>query len=128
MSKPTTSKPAAEPNAYPAGGKMTPEDWRRLEELTDEEIAEAVAIDPDAAPIRTPEQLARSRRVSSAKLVRQNLRMSREAFAAAYGIPLDTLSAWERHEANPTPVEEAYLKLIDRAPELAKVATPVAAK
>ena len=125
MSKPTTSKPAADAAAYPADGKMTPEDWRRLDELTDEDIAAAVASDPDAAPIQTPEQLRRFRRVSFAKHVRQKLHMSREGFAEAYGIPLDTLNAWERHEAKPTPVEEAYLKLIEREPEVAKV-TPAA--
>ena len=128
MSKPTTSKPVAEDRPYPADGKMTPEDWRRFEELTDEEIAAAVASDPDAAPIQTPEQLSRFRRVSLAKHVRQKMGMSREMFAENYGIPLDTLNAWERHEAKPTPVEEVYLKLIGREPELAKVAMPVAAK
>lgn len=128
MSKPDISKLSDEPVPYPHEGKMTAADWNRLEELTDDEIAAAVASDPDAAPIQTPEQLERFQRVSFAKHVRQKLAMSRKDFATAYGIPLDTLNAWEKHEAKPTAVEEAYLKLIEREPELAKAAMPVAAK
>ena len=46
--------------------------------------------------------------------------MSREEFAAAYGIPLETLVAWERHRAEPSEVELAYLRLIEREPEMAR--------
>ena len=127
MSNPSTSGLAAEP-PYPDKCRMTPEDWRRLDEMTDEEIAAAVASDTDAARLSTPDRPSRARRLSLAKLVRQKLRMSREAFADAYGIPLDILNAWERHEAKPSPVEEAYLRLIAREPELAKVQLPAAAK
>jgi DNA-binding transcriptional regulator YiaG len=58
--------------------------------------------------------------------VRLKLHMGRETFAAAYGIPLETLRAWERHQAEPTEVELAYLRLIEREPEVAKtrVAAP----
>lgn len=106
---------------------MTADDWRRFDAKTDEEIAADVASDPDSAPIQTPEQLARMRRVSLAKHVRHKLAMSREAFAAGYGIPLDTLNAWERHQAKPTPAEEAYLRLIEREPERAQLTPPLAA-
>lgn len=34
-------------------------DWERLRTITDEEIARAVANDPDAAPIPTAEELKR---------------------------------------------------------------------
>jgi DNA-binding transcriptional regulator YiaG len=46
--------------------------------------------------------------------------MSQEEFAAAYGIPLDALIAWERQQAEPTATELAYLRLIERNPEAAK--------
>lgn len=98
---------------------MTPADWKRLDAMTDEEIIAAALADPDAQPI-SPERLAAARQPSIAKKVRHMLRMSREAFAATYAIPLDTLRAWERHEAEPTPTELAYLSLIARAPDLAK--------
>ena len=106
---------------------MTAEDWRRLDALTDEEITAAALKDPDNPPL-TDEQLARFRRPALAKRIRLKLRMGRETFAAAYGIPMETLKAWERHEVEPTAVEIAYLRLIERAPELAKVRVEVAAQ
>lgn len=100
---------------------MTAEDRRRLDAMTDEEITAAALTDPDNPPL-TDEQLAQFRRPSAAMKVRHKLRMSREAFAAAYGIPLGTLQAWERHQAEPTEVESAYLRLIEREPETARAA------
>ena len=105
---------------------MTAEDWRRLDEMTDEEITTAASADPDNPPL-TDEQLAQFRRPSLAMKVRRALRMSREAFSAAYGIPLDTLQAWERHQAEPTEVELAYLRLIEREPEMTRAPATVPA-
>jgi putative transcriptional regulator len=102
---------------------MTAEDWRRLDAMTDEEIIAAALKDPDNPPL-TDEQLAQFRRPALSMKVRLKLHMGRETFAAAYGIPLETLRAWERHEVQPTEVEIAYLRLIEREPEVAK--TPVA--
>jgi putative transcriptional regulator len=102
---------------------MTAEDRRRLEALTDEEIVAAALTDPDNPPL-TDEQLARFRRPALVKRIRHKLHMSRETFAAAYGIPLETLKAWERHKVEPTQVEIAYLRLIEREPEMTK--TPAA--
>ena len=99
---------------------MTPEDWERLRNMTDEEVHTRALADPDCPPT-SPERLARMRRVSPAKFIRQKLAMSQEAFAAAYGIPLDTLDAWERHAAEPGPVELAYLHAIERAPDATRV-------
>ena len=100
---------------------MTPEDWQRLHALTDEEITARALADPDAQPL-TPEQLEAMRRPRPlSKVVRNKVRMTRQSFSAAYGIPSDTLRAWERHEAEPTPVEMAYLRLIEREPERAKL-------
>ena len=99
---------------------MTPDDWKRLNEMTDDEIVAAALSDPDARPI-PPERLAKARRGALAKVVRHKLRMGRESFSETYGIPMETLRAWERHEAEPTPAETAYLKLIEREPEMAKL-------
>lgn len=107
---------------------MTSDDWAAFDAKTDEEIAADVASDPDAARLSTPERPSRARRLALAKLVRQKLRMSREGFAESYGIPLETLKSWEAHEVTPSPVEEAYLRLIEREPDFAKVSLPVAAK
>jgi putative transcriptional regulator len=105
---------------------MTAEDWRRLDAMTDEEITAAALADPDNPPL-TDEQLAQFRRPALARQVRHKLRMGREAFAAAYGIPLETLQAWERRQAEPTEVEIAYLRLIEREPDLTKIRATVPA-
>jgi putative transcriptional regulator len=105
---------------------MTAEDWRRLEAMTDEEIIAAALKDPDNPPL-TDEELAQFRRPALSMRIRHKLHMGRETFAAAYGIPLETLRAWERHQAEPTEVELAYLRLIEREPEMAKVQVAVPA-
>lgn len=98
---------------------MTAANWQRLQTQTDAEITAAALADPDAQPA-SPEQLARGGR-PLAKAVRHRLHMSQEEFAAAFGIPLDALVAWERRTAEPTATELAYLRLIERNPEAAKL-------
>jgi len=94
--------------------------------MTDEEIIAAALTDPDNPPL-TDEQLAQFRRPALAKRIRHKLHMGQEGFAAAYGIPLETLRAWERHQLEPTEVELAYLRLIERQPEMAKTKLAVPA-
>jgi putative transcriptional regulator len=105
---------------------LTAEDRRRRESMTDEEIIAAALRDPDNPPL-TDEQLARFRRPALSMRIRHKLRMGRETFAAAYGIPLETLKAWERFKAEPTEVELAYLRLIEREPEMARAQSPIPA-
>lgn len=103
----------------------TPDDWEP--EMTDEEISMAALSDPDCVPT-PPERLAHMRRVSPAKFARQKLGMRIEDFAAVYGIPLETLRAWERHDAEPTPAEATYLRAILNAPEAVRSAVREAAE
>lgn len=112
-----TGKPADERDQY----GMTSEDWKQLDAMTDDEVMAAALKDPDSQPL-TDAQLARMRRLSIAQYVRERLGMSREAFAATYAIPLETLRAWERHEAEPTPAETAFLKAIGAAPDAVREA------
>lgn len=99
---------------------MTAADQTRLARLTDDEITAAARSDPDNPPL-TDEELAGFRKPALAKRVRHKLRMGRETFSASYGIPLDVLSGWERREVEPTVAEVAYLQLIEREPEIAKL-------
>ena len=99
---------------------MTPENWKRHDTKTDEEITSAALADPDNPPI-SPEELARWRPPTLSKVIRNTLRMTRQRFAETYGIPMETLRAWERHELEPTPAEIAFLRLIEREPERAKL-------
>ena len=96
-------------------------DWVAFDAMTDEEVTAAAFADPDCPP-STPEQLVRMRRITPARHARMKLRMTLEGFADAYGIPVETLRAWERHQAEPTPAELAFLRAITVAPEAVRKA------
>ena len=80
----------------------------------------AAFADPDAQPL-TQAQIDGWRPPTLSKVVRNKLRMTRAAFADAYGIPEATQEAWERHKAEPSAVEIAYLRLIERKPDVARL-------
>src|SRR6266851_8544689 len=76
-------------------------DWARIDAMTDEEVMAAALSDPDAQPL-TPEQLAKMRRVSRVKVLRQRLGLTQAQFAQAFHLPISTLRDWEQHGARPT--------------------------
>ena len=68
-------------------------DWARVEAMTDEDIARAVADDPDAAPLLTDDQLAKMKVVwpTDIAATRRRLGLSQTEFAAWFGISPGTL-------------------------------------
>ena len=92
-------------------------DWGRLDSMTDEEVAAAALSDPDAQPL-TPEQLAKMRRVSRVKVLRQRLSMTQSEFAEAFHLPITTLRDWEQHRSTPDAPARALLLAIERDPEV----------
>ena len=98
-------------------------DQAAFDALTDEDISAGIRLDPDASET-TPKQWARMRRISPARFIRQKLSMTPRSFAEAYDIPLETLQAWERHQSEPTSVELAYLRRIERLPEILRNRRP----
>lgn len=114
MSKTGTTRITVKPgDPLPQGAT----DWARLEAMTDEEVRAAALSDPDAQPL-TPEQLARMRRVSRVKVIRQRLGMTQAEFAQAFHLPLTTLRDWEQHRSTPDAPARALLLAIERAPEV----------
>ncbi len=91
-------------------------DWARVKAMTDEEILAAALSDPDAQPL-TSEELARMRRVSPAKVLRQRLGMTQVEFAAEFGIPVSTLRDWEQRRTTPDAPARSLLRAIEREPE-----------
>jgi putative transcriptional regulator len=92
--------------------------------LTDEEIAAAVASDPDAAPILTEEEwdaaLAREAerdRWGVARL-RRRLKIAQIVFADRYKIPLSTLRNWEQGVCEPDRAAKVLLAAIAMDPEM----------
>jgi putative transcriptional regulator len=94
----------------------TDTDWDYVHSLTDEQIAAAVADDPDAAPINFFEKPGFIPIVNVLRL-RTKLGMTQEEFAALYSIPIGTLRDWEQRRKRPDATARAYLKIIERDPE-----------
>jgi putative transcriptional regulator len=92
-------------------------DWARLDAMTDEEVRAAALSDPDAQPLG-PERLARMRRVSRVKVLRQRLGMTQAEFAEAFHLPITTLRDWEQHRSTPDAPARALLLAIERDPEV----------
>jgi putative transcriptional regulator len=90
--------------------KLPPDntDWARVNAMTGEEVMAAALSDPDAQPL-TPEQLAKMRRVSRVKVLRQRLGMTRTEFAEAFRLPIATLLDWEQHRSIPDAPARALL-------------------
>src|SRR6516162_8843099 len=113
MSKTGTTRVTVKPgDPLPRGTS----DWARLDAMTDEEIMASARSDPDAQPL-TPEQLAKMRRVSRVKVLRQRLGMTQAEFAKAFHLPMTTLRGWEQHRSTPDAPARALLLAIERDPE-----------
>lgn len=54
------------------------------------------------------------------KSIRQQMQLSQEAFAAQYGLSLHTLRNWEQGKRQPDPAARAYLKVIEKAPDVVR--------
>lgn len=52
------------------------------------------------------------------KSIRQGLGLSQSSFAARFGLSLHTLRNWEQGKRQPDPAARAYLKVIEKAPEV----------
>jgi putative transcriptional regulator len=92
-------------------------DWSRIDAMSDEEVVAAALSDPDAQPLAA-EQLARMRRVSRVKALRQRLGMTRAEFAEAFHLPTTTLRDWEPRRGTPDAPARALLPAIERDPEV----------
>jgi putative transcriptional regulator len=114
MSKTGTTRVTMKPGDTVPGGKT---DWVRLDAMTDEEALAAARSDPDAQPL-TPEQLAKVRRVSRVKVLRQRLGMTQAEFGRAFHLPITTLRDWEQHRSVLDAPARALLLAIERDPEV----------
>jgi putative transcriptional regulator len=85
--------------------------------MTDQEVVDAALSDPDAQPLN-PERLAKMRRVSRVKALRQRLGMTQAEFAEAFHLPITTLRDWEQRRSTPDAPARALLLAIERNPEV----------
>ncbi len=85
--------------------------------MTEEEIMAAALADPDAQPL-SADQLARMRRVSRVRALRQRIGMTQVEFAEAFHLPVTTLRDWEQRRSTPDAPARALLLAIERDPEV----------
>jgi putative transcriptional regulator len=95
---------------------MSDDALRRLNAMTEDEIMAAALSDPDNPPL-TPEELAKARRVSRVRVIRQRLGLTQAEFASAYRLPLPLVRDWELHRATPDQPARTLLLAIERDPD-----------
>jgi putative transcriptional regulator len=99
-------------------------DWAAIDAMTDDEAEAAALADPDNQPSSSDKPMHKMARV---KRVRMQLRLSQDEFASCYHVPLNQLKAWERHEAVPDPVAQAFIEAIAGEPDAVARALAAAA-
>lgn len=95
--------------------RLTAEERRRLDSMTDEEITAAALSDPDNPPLTDAELLA-MRTSRMVKRIRMDRGLSQQAFAERYRIPVGNVRDWEQGRSVPDKTARAYLSVIAKAP------------
>jgi putative transcriptional regulator len=85
--------------------------------MSEDEVAAAALADLDAQPLSV-DQLAKMRRVSRVKALRQRIGMTQAEFAEAFHLPITTLRDWEQRRSTPDAPARALLLAIERGPEV----------
>jgi putative transcriptional regulator len=81
-----------------------------------ESMKEALAIScgelaVDTYRVHIPEQV-------DVKAIREQMGLSQSAFANRFGLSIYTLRNWEQGKRQPDPAARAYLKVIEKVPEV----------
>ena len=84
-------------------------DWRKIDAMTDADIARQIASNPDAAPDMAPEIDVRA--------IRRAAGMTQADFAATYKFSLRTVQEWERGAKKPSGPARTLLRAIQVDPE-----------
>ena len=99
-------------------------DWAALDALTDEEIDQQIAADPDAAPDVSDWSLDDPNVVVmepvDVKAIRAKFGMSHEEFSQAFTLNIAALRDWEQQRRMPRGPARALLQIIDREPAAAR--------
>jgi putative transcriptional regulator len=108
----------------PSATQVHEPDWAALDALTDEEIDEQIAADPDVAPDVSDWSLddpkVRLMEPVDVKAIRDKLGMSQEEFARTFSLNISALRDWEQERRMPRGPARALLRIIDREPAAAR--------
>jgi putative transcriptional regulator len=95
--------------------RFSPEEKRRLDNLSDAEIEAAAFSDPDNPP-QTREQLRRMVLAREVRLTREKLGLSQPEFAARFHIGLARLRDFEQARSEPDFIVRVFLRMIYEDP------------
>jgi len=98
-------------------------DWAALDALTDEEIDEQIAADPDVAPVldwSLDDPAVVVMEPVDVKAIRHKTGMSQEEFARTFSLNISALRDWEQQRRMPRGPARALLRIIDREPAAAR--------
>jgi putative transcriptional regulator len=108
----------------PSATQVHEPDWAALDALTDEEIDEQIAADPNVAPDVSDWSLddpkVRLMEPVDVKAIRDKLGMSQEEFARTFSLNISALRDWEQERRMPRGPARALLRIIDREPVAAR--------
>jgi putative transcriptional regulator len=93
-------------------------DWRKVDALTDADIARQIAANPDAAPDMAPKIDVRA--------IRRAAGLTQAQFAAAYQFSVRTVQEWERGVKRPSGPARTLLRAIRNDPEGLRMAIAAA--
>jgi putative transcriptional regulator len=82
-------------------------DWDKVRSMTEEEIEQAVASDPDASPLTETEGMA-----LRLQAIRKRMGLSQPQSAERFHIPVATLRDWEQARRQPDAAVWAYIRLL----------------
>ena len=83
--------------------------WRRIDAMTDADIARQIAANPEAAPDMAPEIDVRA--------IRRAAGMTQAEFAATYAFSIRTVQEWERGAKRPSGPARTLLRAIKADPD-----------
>ena len=92
-----------------AADALASTDWKKVDAMTDGDIARQIAANPDAAPDMALEIDVRA--------IRRAAGMTQAEFAAAYQFSVRTVQQWERGAKRPSGPARTLLRAIKADPE-----------
>lgn len=99
--------------------ELSPEAWARLDAMTDEDIAQQIAENPDAAPDLGDPAVRRERGLDlDVAAVRKGIGLSQRAFVELFDVGLGTLRDWEQGRRAPTGLARALLRMLAAEPQV----------
>jgi|APHig6443717817_1056837.scaffolds.fasta_scaffold04074_2 putative transcriptional regulator len=98
-------------------------DWDAIDAMSDDDIAQQIADNPDAAPDLSDAPASAIRVVHpqggvNVRGIRAKLGMTQDDFARRFGFPVGSLRDWEQGRCQPEASTRTLLLVIEQSPDL----------